>query len=258
VTGSGGKLSIPSVIRGSVGTARAHWRLLLITAVVVFVPIGLLEASDHRIQEVDSDAFTDLEVLALIAIAVVHAGSALLGDVFYTGVVAAAVTETRTGTRRSVARLARTLPYGRLVAVDLLFSLIVVAGVVALVIPGVVFFTWFALAAATVKLENRGVMAAFRRSRELVRGSFWRVLAILVPLELVTEVLTDASGALAISTLGDTFLADWLGSALAGVLLTPLYAVAVVVVAYDLIELKNGRGRREARVTVPAGGEETA
>jgi hypothetical protein len=256
VARSGGKLSFRDVLRGAVATCRAHSRLLLAAAVVVFVPVGLLEALDNRIQEVDWDAFTDLEVLALIGIVAVHSSSALLGEVFYTGVVAAAVTQVRTGASHPFAEFVRTLPYGRLIAVDVLFSSIVAAGLLALVVPGLVFFTWFALAAAAVKLENRGVLSAFRRSRELVRGSFWRVFAVLVPLTLVTNALTDAAGALATAVLGDTLVADWVGSALAGVSLTPLYAVAVVVVAYELIELKGSRERAGARVPVGAGGQE--
>jgi hypothetical protein len=77
-----------------------------------------------------------------------------------------------------------------------------------------------------------------------------------VPLTLVTNALTDAAGALATAVLGDTLVADWVGSALAGVSLTPLYAVAVVVVAYELIELKGSRERAGARVPVGAGGQE--
>jgi hypothetical protein len=258
VTGSGGKLSFRSVLRSGAGTVRSSWRLLLVTAVVVFVPVGLLEALDTRIQELDKDAFTDLQLLGLLAITVVHPGLALLGDVFYTGVVAASATQTRTGATRPVGQLVRTLRYRTLITVDLLFGLVFVAGLAVLVVPGLVFFTWFALAAPVVELEGRGVGAAFRRSRELVRGSFWRVFAIIVPLELSTEALTDATGALATATLGDTLLADWLGSALAELLLTPLFAVAVVAVAYELIEREGSAEPDETRVRLPAGREKPA
>jgi hypothetical protein len=258
VAASGGNLSVRSVYRGAVATVRGKWPLLLVTAVVVFVPVGLLDALDTRIQELDKDAFTDLQAVALVGITVVHAGTALIGEVFYAGVVAAATVQTRTGASRSVGQLVRTLRYGRLVAVDLLFSLVVVAGLGVLVVPGLVFFTWFALAAPVVELEGRGVAGAFRRSRELVRGSFWPVFAILVPLELSTDALTDAAGALATAALGDTLLADWTGSALAELLLTPLFAVAVVAVAYELIELEDTAARDETKVRIPAGREEPA
>jgi hypothetical protein len=255
VTSSGGKLSIRSIARGSLATGREHWRALFVTAVVVFVPLGLYEALDDRLQDFDSDAVTDLQILALVVIVMVHTTSSLFGEVFYSGVVAGIVRQTRTGTRRSVIQVARTLRYGRLIAVDVLFAIVVVAGLVAFVVPGLVFYIWFALVAPVVEIEDRGVVAAFRRSRELVRGSFWRVVAVLVPLELLTEIVTNASGDIAASVLTDSFLADWLGSSLGALVVTPPYAVAVAVMTFELIGL---RGRGAATVTVPAGREELA
>jgi hypothetical protein len=258
VAGSGGKLSIRSVVRGSLTTGSKHWRALLLTAVVVFVPLGLYEALDDRLQGFDPDAFTELQLVALVAIAGVHTTSSLFGEVFYSGVVAGIVRQTRTGARRSVMQVARTLPYGRLIAVDLLFAVLVVVGLVALVVPGLVFFIWFGLVAPVVEIEDRGVVAAFRRSRELVRGSFWRVVAVVVPLELLTEVVTNASGDVAASVLTDSFLADWLGSSLGALVVTPPYAVALTVMTFELIGLRGRDPRGAATVTVGTGREETA
>jgi hypothetical protein len=258
VTGSGAQLSIRSVARGSLATGRKHWRALLVTAVVVFVPVGLYEALDDRLQDFDSNALTELQIVALVAIVTVHTTSSLFGEVFYSGVAAGIVGQTRSGTRRSVIQVARTLPYGRLIAVDLLFAVVVVAGLVALVVPGLVFYVWFALVAAVVEIEDRGVVAAFRRSRELIRGSFWRVVAVLVPLELLTEVVTNASGNIAASALTDSFLADWLGSSLGALVVTPPYAVAVAVMTFELIGLRERDPHGAATVTERARREEMA
>ena len=121
---------------------------------------------------------------------------------------------------------------------DVLFALIVIVGVLLLFVPGLVFFTWFALAGPVVEIEGRGAVPALRRSRELVRGCFWPVFAVVIPIELVTDVLTDTASSLATRAVGDTLLGDWAGAVLAGALVAPLYAVAVVVLASRLIELK--------------------
>jgi hypothetical protein len=238
VTGSRVGLRLGSVYREIAATCREQWPLLLATALLVFVPLGLLDALDERVGSADSDELGDLEALALLGLAVTHGASALLGDVFYSGVVAAAVAERRTGVPHPLAQIARALPYHRLIAVDVLLALIVLAGLLLLVVPGFVFFTWFALAGPVVEIERLGAVAALRRSRELVKGSFWRVFGIVVPVGLSTDALTDASSALATWLVGDTLVGDWAGAALAGVLLSPLYAVAVVVLAFRLIELK--------------------
>ena len=53
---------------------------------------------------------------------------------------------------------------------------------------------------------------AFRRSFELVRGHFWIVAAVLIPIELVGDALTEAARrASSTSSLGHALLAVWLG-----------------------------------------------
>jgi hypothetical protein len=203
------------------------------------VPLGLIEALDERVQEVDLDEVNDLTALAMVGVAFGHAGTALVGEVFYSGIVAAGVTGMRRGERQTLGAIARRIPYGRLVLVDLLFALIVVVGILLLVVPGIVFLVWFGLAGPVVEIEKRGPLAALRRSRELVRGSFWRVLAIVLPVGIATNALVDAGGELGSLALGDSLAGDWAGSALGGMLGTPLYAAALVVLTYELLALEN-------------------
>jgi hypothetical protein len=80
----------------------------------------------------------------------------------------------------------------------------------------------------------------------------------VVPLELLTEVVTNASGDVAASVLTDSFLADWLGSSLGALVVTPPYAVAVAVMTFELIGLRGRGPRGGATVMVGAGREETA
>jgi hypothetical protein len=228
-----GKLALSEVVRESIAALRENLPLLLITAVIVFVPVGLLEASLHGLEDIDAE--DGVTVVAVIVAVLVITFSATLGDVFYTGVVAAVVGGRRTGVRRELAEITRELRYLRLVAVDLLFALIVAVGLVLLIAPGVVAFTWFALAAPVVEIEGRGVRAAFRRSRELVRGNFWRVLAILAPVLIIGDQLADLLYATGPLILGDGFVGDWLGSVLVESVTAPLFALAAVVTTHHLI-----------------------
>jgi hypothetical protein len=110
-----------------------------------------------------------------------------------------------------------------------------------LIVPGVLFFTYFALTAPIVEIEDRGIRAAFRRSRKLVRGHFWTVLAILLPVSAVIELLTEADQAAVNALLGESLVSDWLGTSIVNVALTPIYAVAAVVLTIELIEAKGDR-----------------
>jgi hypothetical protein len=229
------RLAIGVVVREAGRAYRAHAKGLLLTAAVVFVPVGLLEAGIHGLEELHAENDSTGAIAGLIGAALVVAFTATLGDVFYTGVVAAVVDEHRTGTRRGLTDIARTLPYWRLLAVDVLFALMVAVGLLMLVAPGVIAFTWFVLAAPVVEIEGRGVRDALGRSRELVRGNFWRVLALLAPV----VILSDELGRLVLSggpwLLGDGFFGDWLGSTLEQTLTVPLFALPAVVTTHQLI-----------------------
>lgn len=233
-----------------VATLRAHAVPLLTVAVVVFVPLGLIEAAAETGLEIDIEELTAFEAGALAIAALVQIASALVGEVFYAGAVAALIVGSRTGVHRRLGSVARELPYRRLIAVDLLYSIGAALLFVLLIVPGILFFTYFALTAPVVEIEDRGIREAFRRSRELVRGSFWTVLAILLPITVAIELLTEADQAVVNALLGHSLLADWLGTSIVNVLVTPIYAVAAAVLTIELIEARGGRV--ESRSPAPA------
>lgn len=59
--------------------------------------------------------------------------------------------------------------------VTVLFGLVIGAGMVLLIIPGIIFFMWYFLCTYTLVCKNLKGWAALSRSKELVRGHWWRV-----------------------------------------------------------------------------------
>jgi hypothetical protein len=208
----------------------------VLAAAVIFIPVGLLEAIDESLQDpfAEADEISALEVTEIFGAAVAIAVTALLGDVLYAGVVAAALTAERDGRDLSLRERLATLPVGRLVAADLLLGVVIVAGLVLLVVPGFVFLTWFALVAPIVKVERPPLVAAFRRSRELVRGWFWLVFWLVVPITVGSEVLSQLAQSGAVDLLGEGFTANWLGAVVTELVTAPPYALAVVVLYFEL------------------------
>jgi hypothetical protein len=235
------KLSIRAVVREAATDHRSRFWLLLVAAVVVFVPIGLLEALTEGLQDIDVDEADAGAIAAAVGAAVAFAVSATLGDVFYTGVVAAIVDEERGGARHEIADLLRRLPYGRLIAIDLIFALVVAIGLVLLIVPGLIVFAWYGLAAPVVKIEGGGVRNAFRRSRELVRGSTARVMALLLPAMVLGEALAELIGNAIDSFLGHEAAAELAGTLTGEVLTAPIFALVAVVTTHHLIALAAGR-----------------
>ena len=224
-----------------IGRTYIRWApSLLLLAVAVFVPLGLL----HEVAinaEIGSLGFGNGLKLAGAALAVLAiVGIGLIGEVFYTGAVAISLTHPKEGRPPSLREIAGMVNYGPLIAIDVIYVVLVGLGMVALVVPGVLAFVWLGLAAPVVEIEHRGIRAAFRRSVQLVRGKFFLVAFVLIPIEIVGDSLTDLITGLAHDTFGGSVVAEWAADVLTNVAFTPFYAVAAVLLTVDLIREKGG------------------
>ncbi len=210
---------------------------LLALGALVFVPLGLLDALADRVGSIhlsDPSELTTAEFIAIGASFAVQGVTSLLGEVFYSGAVALTLANADSGERPTLSEVARSLSYGRLIAVDILFGAAVVIGLLLVIVPGVIAFAWFALAGPLVEIEDCGVRASFVRSRRLVKGHFWTVLAVLAPIVLASELATEAFLNLSNGAIHSHFLADWIGESLANLAISPFYAVSAVLITLKL------------------------
>jgi hypothetical protein len=226
-----------------IGRTYVSWApSLLLLAVVVFVPLGLIHAVALESQ-LGSLAFSaGFKLLATLLALLALTATGLVGEIFYTGAVSIALTHPHDGRPPSLREIAGMVSYGPLIAIDLIYGLLVSAGLVLLVVPGVLVFVWLGLAAPVVEIERRGIREALLRSVRLVRGKFWIVAVVLIPIEILGDTLTDLAVALSRTLLGGPFLSEWLADTLANVAFTPFYAVAVVLITVDRIRETDGGG----------------
>jgi hypothetical protein len=217
---------------------------LLPLAVFVFVPLGLIHAIPVHfdVTHLDIDGAIELFVLILAIIALGATG--LMGEVFYAGAVSIALTHPHDGDPPSLREVVRMINYKRLIAVDLLYVLFVAIGLAAFVVPGILLYVYLGLAAPVVEIEQQSVRAAFTRSFHLVRGHFWLVAAVLIPLEVAGDVITNVAIDVAHGLLGETLLTEWLADTVTNILFTPFYAVAAVLLTLDLIKDRDGTAPR--------------
>jgi len=149
----------------------------------------------------------------------------LLGEVFYSGAVAVSLTHPAHEKAPSIVEVARRLNYRRLILVDIAYVALVIVGLVAFFIPGILVFVWFGLAGPVVELEGRTVAAALRRSASLVRHNFWLVFLVLAPVELAGDAVAELVGHFVHGILGDSFFATWLAESASNIAFTPIFAV---------------------------------
>lgn len=216
------------------GAYRESWRILVGAGLALFVPLGLVEALDNPLVDVDVGDFGLLTVAEVAALVATQAIGPLLATVVYAGIVAAVVEARRERSRPSLSPLLRALPYRRLVAADLLLTVLVAVGLLILVVPGVVLLTWFALVGPAIESERRGVASAFRRSRELVRPHFRQVALLVVPAFLAEGAIAGLAESGSVEALGDTLAGEWIGSVVGNLLAAPVFALAVVVLFWEL------------------------
>ena len=222
-------------------------RFLVAAGVVVFVPIGLIEAL--QLDQVHTSDFAIGHVLAVVVVGFLFVAITLLGEVLYSGVVAAAAKEDHGAPRRPVGELVRHLPYGRLLLTDILYVLSVGVGLVMLVVPAFLALAFFSLAAVVIECESSSIPAAFRRSYQLVRGSFWRTLVLVLGLAILTEALSRGIEDLVTLALGHSYIDRWIEATVSSLATAPVFALPIVALYFALAELEPAEPTSSGTVT---------
>jgi hypothetical protein len=217
---------------------------LLLLSLITFIPLGLVDslAIEVDINALDITSGIELAAVTLAVGAIVTTG--LLGEVFFSGVVAVSLTHPEHEGPPPVSHVARELSYGRLIAVDVLYVALVTAGLLLAIVPGVLAFIWLGLAGPIVELEDSKVRHSLARSVRLVRGNFWFVFLIMAPIELAGDALGEGVAAGVHALFGHSFVAAWVAESASNIVLSPFFAVAAVLLTVDLIHLKDGDGPR--------------
>jgi hypothetical protein len=230
------KLAIGSVLRVVWRVYRRRWKILIPLAVIVLLPQS---AADALVGEVEVDrveTFDDVLKLSEIPLAL---AINLAGEALYAGLVAAFVLEW-IGSRPfgSLRAALGEIKFGSLILLDVLLALGTTLGLVLLIIPGVLFYAYTYVSPALIELNGLGVRVALRESFNLIRGSFWRVLAFAVIVLLVSETLTTALESPVHGGPGDLLYNLVIEAAIA-----PFVGLTTVFLALALLDL-NGRERR--------------
>jgi hypothetical protein len=126
--------------------------------------------------------------------------------------------------------------WGAVVGVILLTALAVVVGFVCLIVPGIYLTVALYFGAQAVVAEDRRPLAAIHRSRELVRGQWFRVFGIGVVFSIMIAVLGEIAsiGFRAAADSADRQVFQLVGSMLFAVITIAFTALAATLVFFDL------------------------
>lgn len=170
--------------------AAASWRTAKLEPARVIVP-GLIIFGLDAIQ---GTFYTEVAVDHLGIGSVIGAvlfGASALGLTFYAGMLERLVGSVeRNEAAQPVLTVLRTLPWGRLLLAEAILVVVGAVASVALVIPGLIVATLFALVGPLINLLDASLPDAFKRSLQLVWPHFMLVFALItLPLAVEHEVV---------------------------------------------------------------------
>ena len=117
--------------------------------------------------------------------------------------------------------------------IQVIVGIVTVLGFIALIVPGVIFLAWFAVATEAAVLERLGPLKAMARSRELIRGHVPRTLGLLVLVLILAGIISGFLGmfveVLVPHTVARMFLSELIDAAI-----LPLTLVPFILLYYDL------------------------
>jgi hypothetical protein len=175
-----------------------------------------------------------LLIAATPSLALVGVIVGLVATWVFTGMVVELVADVQDGRRdASAGQLLRAVRpvIGQLILVGIVAVVGIAVGFLLFIVPGLILFTVWSVAAPVVVLERPPGLGALARSRELVRGSGWQVFGVILVLDILV-----VGGASALQ-----FAADSAGTGVGivvrvvvGVLTAPLSALAAAVLYFAL------------------------
>lgn len=208
-----------TVYRDAAQLFREHAGTVVGIAAVVLVPFAVIDALELLHVELHGHAaLTDVLVAVLVAVV---SGFAGLASIFYAGLLDYASAAWHRGQEAPSPRsLLHKLPWMQLIVASILWFLVVLAGLLLAVVPGLVALALFSLTGPILVREELRAVPAMRRSAQLV----WRrpglvlltaVLPFLFELylaDLVGELLGHSIAlALVVEILATLFLASYVG-----------------------------------------------
>lgn len=223
----GGKLVLGEVVEEISGGFRRHGRLILR---ITLLFAGLNAASN--LLNVTGPAGTAISI-----------GILLLLSTVYGGMLTALICLRSSGPDTTGGELwaAVTPLLARLIWVTLITIVAVLAGLMILIIPGLILVTFFAVATQVVVVEHRDAFGSIARSAEMVRGNGLRVFGFVLLLGVVCLLLLSLVTIVTVPLFGTGTGGTTISSFLQNLIVGPLLAVGPAAL-YNRLRALPGAG----------------
>ncbi len=203
-------------------------------AVLVFGISAMLDTLASRaLGGLVGGRLSDVGLTVVVALLTGPLSFSTAGLVLYAGMLDRIVGHHLHGHERPTVRGAlRTLPWGRLLAADVVLVAATTIGAALFILPGLIIFTLFCLVGPLVNIEDIGVVMAFRRSADLVRRSPWPTFLLAT---IPTYVEITLVHGFQFAAAEQPYLTAFVVSALIGATVGAVVGLFEVTLCYELL-----------------------
>jgi hypothetical protein len=263
---------IPSKRLGEILSAafdiyRANASKLLLLVAIVVVPLSLISALvasalvDDTVLDVrNGEVIVDASDVGTSFIAALFAGAigGLIAVLISAVLQAATVRAAAQATIGDPVDVQASYRYGfrrlwSVILISILVGLIVAAGFILLIIPGIIFLVFLSLSIPALIVEDRRGTDALGRSWGLVSGHFWHALGVIFVAALLVGVVSGIIGSIG----GTNWGVRWIFTAIAQILTAPYAALVSVLLYLDLRARSESLNTTTLRQELATGGGTT-
>jgi hypothetical protein len=245
-------MGVGEILDVAIRVYKSNWKTLMAIVAVIVVPFTLLQnLAVHSVAHsfvlngqsfVPRANYTDYQVVLFVFLGLNY----LLIVPFLRGAVARAVGEIYLGERPSAKASLwfAASKLGSLLLGLLLSTLIIALGLLALAIPGIIFFIRYTFVTPAIVVEGQSGGASLKRSWALAKGNGWRIFGTLFVASIITGIVSAilVVPASLVTLSGGGGSAGWViraaAASIASVIATP-FAITVAVLLYFDSRIRN-------------------
>jgi hypothetical protein len=119
-----------------------------------------------------------------------------------------------------------------LLAASIITGILIILGLIALIVPGIIFAIMFSLTFPSIMIENIGAIESLSRSRSLVSGKWLKTFTLMLLFGITIGIVAFISNTIS-SSLG---VASPVLSSILTALILPIFPVGMTIYYYSLIK----------------------
>ena len=190
-----GKISVRDIVKRTFNIFKSNFSRFLLPFLILYsVMAVILSLFYYSFFDLSYDDLLELqeEELALVISVIIVTILAFIIFLFIAaGMVIQMVADAHEGKELDLGRSFRVASSKifNLIGAAILVGFLTLIGLFLFIIPGILFYVWFSLSAQAVILEDKSAKDSLSRSKELVKGNWWKTFGVIFVIGIFLFIL---------------------------------------------------------------------